>query len=104
MITEHDVIGRVSVHIFGIKRAVEELGIATTAVDVLLVLNGELQDQGLVLVGEGLELGGRGVELGVLASLNTLALLGISVELAGSQNKFAGIAALMCRRDPTLFP
>ena len=91
-------------HVCGIEGAVEELGIATAAVDVLLVLDGELQDQGLVLVGEGLELGGRGVELGVLASLNTLALLRISVELAGSQNEFAGIAALMCRRDPSLFP
>ncbi len=84
-------------HIFGIEGAVEELGVPATAVNVLLVLDGELQDQGLVLVGEGLELGGGGVELGVLAGLNTLVLLGVAVELAGSQNKFAGITALMCR-------
>ncbi len=95
-ITEHDVIGRVSVHIFGIEGAVEELGVAATAVNVLLVLDGELHDQGLVLVGEGLELGGGGVELGVLAGLNTLVLLGVAVELTGCQNKFAGITALMC--------
>ncbi len=57
MITEHDVVGRVSVHIFGIQRAIKELGIATATINVLLVLDGELQDKGLVLVGEGLELG-----------------------------------------------
>ena len=64
--TEHDQVGRVSVHISGIERAVEQLSVSTTAVNVLLVFDCELEDQGLVLVGEGLELGGRGVELGIL--------------------------------------
>jgi len=84
------------VHIGGIEGAVEELGIATTAVNVLLVLDGELQDQRLVLVGEGLELGGGGVELGVLAGLDALVLVGVTVKLAGCQDEFSGIATLVC--------
>ena len=91
-------------HVLGIERAVEELGVSAAAVDVLFVLDCELKDEGLVLVGEGLELGGGGVELSVLAGLNTLALFGIAVELSGCQNELAGIAALVCRRDPSFFP
>ena len=56
-LTEHDVVWRISMHILAIEGAVKELGISTTAVNVLLVLDCELEDQGLVLVGEGLELG-----------------------------------------------
>jgi hypothetical protein len=103
-ITEHDEVGRISVHVLGIERAVEELGVSAAAVDVLFVLDCELKDEGLVLVGEGLELGGGGVELSVLAGLNTLALFGIAVKLSGCQNELAGIAALVCRRDPSFFP
>ena len=44
-------------HILAIEGTVKELGVSTTAVNVLLVLDCELKDQGLVLVGEGLELG-----------------------------------------------
>ena len=44
-------------HVLAIEGAVKELGISTTAVNILLVLDCELEDQGLVLVGEGLELG-----------------------------------------------
>ena len=44
-------------HILSIKGAIKKLGISATAVNVLLVLDGELEDQGLVLVREGLELG-----------------------------------------------
>ena len=83
-------------HVLGIQAAVEQLGVAATAVNVLLVLDGELEDQRLVAVGERLELGGHGVELGILAGLDTLALLGISVKLSGGQNEFSGIAALVC--------
>ena len=64
--TEHDQVGRVAVHISGIEGAVEQLCVSTTAVNVLLVFDGELEDQRLVLVGEWLELGGRGVELSIL--------------------------------------
>ncbi len=82
-------------HVGGIEGAVKELGVATAAVDVLLVLDGELQHQGLVLVGEGLELGGGGVELGVLAGLDTLVLFGIAVEFSGCQDEFSGVTALV---------
>jgi hypothetical protein len=64
--TEHDQVGRVSVHVLGIEAAVKQLGVATPAVNVLLVLDRELDDQGLFAVGEGLELGRHGVELGIL--------------------------------------
>ncbi len=57
-------------HIFGIEGAVEELDVATAAVHALLVLDGELHDQGLVLIGERLELSRYGVELFVLAGID----------------------------------
>ena len=82
-------------HVLGFQAAVEQLGVAAAAVNVLLVLDGELEDQRLFAVGEGLELGGRGVELGVLARLDALALLGVAVKLSGSQNEFSGIAAFV---------
>jgi hypothetical protein len=66
LLTEHDEVRRLPVHVLGIEAAVEQFGVAAAAVDVLLVLDGELDDQRLVPVGEGLELGGRGVKLGVL--------------------------------------
>jgi hypothetical protein len=56
MPTEHDEVWGVSVHVLCVKRAIEQLGITSTAIDVLFVLHGELKNQRLVLVGEGLEL------------------------------------------------
>ena len=91
-------------HVLGVQAAVEQLGIATAAVDVLLVLDGELEDQGLVAVREGLELSGEGIELGILAGLDALALLGVAVELSCSQDKFSGVAALVGGGNPSLFP
>ena len=82
-------------HVLGVQAAVEQLGVAAAAVNVLLVLDGELDNDRLVAVGEGLELGGRGVKLGVLARLDALALLGVAVKLSGSQNEFSGIAAFV---------
>lgn len=45
---EHDVVGRVAVHVGLVELAVEELNVAATAVDVLLVLDRELDHEGLV--------------------------------------------------------
>jgi len=92
------------VHVLGIEAAVKQLGVATPAVNVLLVLDRELDDQGLFAVGEGLELGRHGVELGILAGLDALALLGVAVKLSGGQDKLSGVAAFVRRADPSAFP
>ena len=60
--TEHNVVGGLAVHILLVHAAVEELDVSAAAVNVLLVLDAELHDQGLVPVGEGLVLGRDGVE------------------------------------------
>ena len=104
IITEHDEVGRVSVHVLGVQAAVEDLGVAAAAVNVLLVLDGELEDQRLVAVGEGLELGREGVELGVLARLDALALVGVAVKLSGCQDELSGVGTLVRGADPSLFP
>ena len=104
IITKHDEVGRLSVHVLGIETAVEQLGVATSAVDVLLVLDGELDNDRLVAVRKWLEFGRRGVELGVLAGLDALALLSVSVELAGGQNELTGVGTFVCRADPSFFP
>ena len=81
------------------------LDVSAAAVDVLLVLDGELHDHGLVLVGEGLELPGEGVEPGVLAGLDALVLLGVAVELAGSPHELARLGlGLVVGLDPVLLP
>lgn len=49
----------------------KDLNVAASTVDLLLVLDGELDDQGLPLVTEGLEASRQGVEAGVLAGLQT---------------------------------
>lgn len=49
----------------------EDLHVAPTAVDLLLVLDRELNDQRLPLVAERLEAGRGGVEASVLAGLQT---------------------------------
>ena len=46
--SEHDVVGRVSVHAGLVQGAVEELDVAAAAVNILLVLNSELDNKGFV--------------------------------------------------------
>ena len=57
------------------------LDVAATTIDFLLMLDSELDDECLVLVGEGGETSGGGVESGVLGSLQSLHF----VPLAGFQ-------------------
>merc|ERR1719206_1243817 len=68
--SEHDIVRGVSVHVSLIKLTVEQLDVSTTTVNVLLVLNSELDDEGFVHIREGLELGREGVKLGILAGLD----------------------------------
>lgn len=49
----------------------EDLDVASSTVNLLLVLDGELDDQCLPLVAEGRKAGRQGVEAGVLAGLET---------------------------------
>ena len=68
---EHDVVGGLAVHVCLVEGAVEELDVSAAAINVLLVLDGELDDEGLLGAGgQGLvELDADGVEAGVLGGL-----------------------------------
>ena len=69
---EHDIVLAVAVEGGLVDIFREELGVVVTAVNVLLVLHRELDDEGLALVAEGLgELGRDGVETGILAGVET---------------------------------
>ena len=70
-LTKHDVILGVSVQITLVDIRGEDLDVATSTVNLLLMLDSELNDQGLSLIAKGLKAGRRGVEVGVLAGLNT---------------------------------
>merc|ERR1719167_879677 len=77
---EHDIVGALAVHVSLVELAVEELDVATAAVDVLLVLDGELDHQGLVHVRHWREGGAHAVEPCVLACLSALVQLLVAVE------------------------
>lgn len=53
-------------HVLLVQGAVEHLEVATTTVDVLFVLHGELHHQGLALVAEGIKLGRQAIEACIL--------------------------------------
>lgn len=57
-------------HVLLVEAGREELDIATTTVNVLLMLHCELHHQCLVPVAERLKAGGDGVEPGILACLD----------------------------------
>lgn len=70
--TEHDVVRAISVHILLVKITGEELDVASTTVDLLLVLDSELDYKGLSLIRERLiELGRDTIKPGVLRCLQT---------------------------------
>lgn len=73
VLTKHDVVHRVSVHVLLVHVGGEQLNVAAAAVDALLVLYGKLDDERLVLVVEVIEAGRHGVEAGILACLQTYA-------------------------------
>ena len=58
-------------HVLLLKLCAEELDVAAAAVDLLLVFDGELDDQILPLAAELVKLCREAVEFGVLAGLDT---------------------------------
>lgn len=68
---EHDLIGGLAVHVLLLQLAVKHLHVSATAVNVLLVLHGELHHQGLAGIGESIELSGESVETRIFRSLQT---------------------------------
>lgn len=60
-------------HVILVEVRGEDLDVTASAVDLLLVLDGELDDQRLPLVAERIKAGGQGIETGVLAGLETCA-------------------------------
>ena len=67
------------------------------------MLDGELNHGTLALVGELVELGGHGVELGILASLDTLVLLSVTVKFTGGQREFTQVV-FMLGVNPSALP
>lgn len=49
----------------------EDLDVAASAVDLLLMLDGVLDDHGLAFVAKGLKAGRQGIKASVLAGLDT---------------------------------
>merc|ERR1712086_98314 len=78
--SEHDVVLGGTLEL--LRLVGTELQVGTTAVDILLVLDGELNHESLALVGELLGLGGNSVELSILGSLHTLGGLLVTEVLA----------------------
>lgn len=58
-------------HVALVKVRGKDLDVATSAVYLLLVLDGELNYKCLSLIAKGLKAGRQGVKPGVLAGLNT---------------------------------
>lgn len=68
-LTKHDVVLRISMHISLIKGRREDLDIATTAIDLLLVLHRELDYERLALITDRIEPGRECIKAGILAGL-----------------------------------
>ena len=98
--TKHNIIRRLSMHILLVHPTVKHLDVSTSTVNVLLVLHRELNNQRLVLVADGGVLGRDGVELCVLAGLQTLVLLNITVEFTRADNELAEVV-LVFGLDPS---
>ena len=49
----------------------KDLYVSTSTVDLLLMLDSELDDQGLSLIAKGLKTGRQSIKAGILAGLNT---------------------------------
>lgn len=70
-LTKHDVILGVSMHVTLVKLIGEELDVTTSTVYLLLMLDSELDDQGLSLIAKWLKVDWQGIKVGILAGPDT---------------------------------
>lgn len=91
-------------HFLGFQVAVEQLDVSTAAIDVLLVLDGVLDDEVFAFIAERRELLGQRVEPGVLRRLDTFVGLGVVVESARAADELAELLAGVFRVRPLVFP
>ena len=77
-------------HVSLVQRTVEKLGISTSTIDVLLVFDSKLHHKRFVFIGERFEFGGQTVKSGILAGLDSLVFVSISIKSTGSPSKFTG--------------
>lgn len=64
---EHNSVCTVAMHIFLVEIAGEDLGVSSTAVNVLFVFHGELDNEGFAFIAERLvKFGGCSIKFGVL--------------------------------------
>lgn len=71
ILTKHDIIRGVSMHIFLFEVWWEKFDVASTTVDALLVFYSELDHEGLILVAEISKAGWQRVEMSILTGLKT---------------------------------
>jgi hypothetical protein len=102
--TEHDGIWRVTVEVGLIKTGRKQLDVSSTAINVLLLLDGVLEDEGLTMSGgNGLvQLGGNLVEAGVIICLETLILLGIAVIFTSAYRVRSSFGSLVSGLNPSI--
>merc|ERR1711971_1406340 len=98
--SEHDVVRRFSMHVSLVELAVEKLDVAATAVDVLLVLYGELDHQRFVHIGDWGEGSAHAIKPCVLARPSSLVQLLITIELASFQGENTSFSPLVGGLDP----
>lgn len=101
---EHEPVRWLAVHLLGFQRAVEDFHVAAAAVDVLLVFDGELDNEVFALGGERLKLSAEGVEARILWRLQTFVGFLIVEELAGGEDEFSELFSGRFAVYPILLP
>lgn len=70
-LTEHNLVRALAMHVLLFERAIEYLDVSTTAVNVLLMLDGELNNEGIILIAKWSELFTESIKPRVLRRLDT---------------------------------
>lgn len=104
IITEHNLVRGVAVHLLGFHVAVEQLDVSTAAVDVLFVFDGVLDHKVSALVAERGKLPGQRVEPGVVHRLYALVNFVVVVEIARAAHELAELCTGVSRVRPSVLP